>query len=177
MKITYDEIKKDSQVIALAIGSSSKEVPSFFSPIKRVKFHLVLYLFFAILSYFFSPASEDKLVWFGILCFGVLNWIFIIGFIFGYDYLFGMINLKEVRELKLVKVFKGKVNAYGLAWFFIIGLLGVISLSTELSIGALVIGNFLVTIFGLFIFNIDASRYQLAGLMGATSAIKESFKN
>ncbi|WP_350262714.1 hypothetical protein AAF463_23815 (plasmid) [Pantoea sp. BJ2] len=177
MKITYDEIKRDSEVIAVEISSTNREIPSFFSPIKRIKYHLILYSFFSFLSYFLSPASEDKLVWFGILVFGALNWFFLMGFIFGYDYLFSMISSQKIKNLKLVKIFKRKLISYGIAWFLAIGVLGVISLSSELSIGALVIGNFLITIFGLFIFNIDASRYQLAGLLGTASAIKVNFKN
>lgn len=177
MRITYDEIKRDSQVIAAEVGSSSKEIPSFFSPLKRIKFQLALYFVFSLLSYFFSPASEDKLVWFGVFGFGVLNWMFLTGFIFGYDYLFSMISSQKIRDLKLVKIIKRKVNAYGLVWLGAIGGLGLISLFTELSIGGLVIGNFLVTIFGLFIFNIDISRYQLAGLLGVSEAVKKKLED
>ena len=46
MRMTYDEIKNDSEVIALQFGLSKKEVPSFFSPLKRMGLHLLVYFLF-----------------------------------------------------------------------------------------------------------------------------------
>ncbi|MDT0177837.1 hypothetical protein Q9R34_17565 [Enterobacter sp. BRE11] len=176
MRMTYDEIKNDSEVIALQFGLSKKEVPSFFSPLKRMGLHLLVYFLFSFFSYFLMPEGSDKLAWFCALAFGVVNWIFIIGFIFGYEFIFSVVNDPKVNELKLVKVLKRKVRAYGMVWLVSLVLLGGVSLVTEMNLGALVIGNFIISLIGLLLFNVDISRYQISGMLGVASALNQSFK-
>lgn len=176
MRITYDEIKRDSERIALEVGSSEKEVPSFFFPIKRIGLLLIVYFLFAGISYFLMPKGSDKLAWFGVLAFGVFNWVFIAAFIFGYEFIFNIVNTPEVNELKLVRVLKRKVRAYGMVWLIVLVLLGLTSLVTDMNLGALVIGNFIFSLLGLLIFNVDISRYQISGALGVISALNQSLK-
>lgn len=177
MRLTYDQIRKDSEIIALEFGAAKSEIPSFFSPLKRVRVILVFYFICSVLTYFFLPQGSDKLAWFGMFTFGVINWLFILGFVFGYDYLFSMVSNQKTQELKLVRVIRKKLHCYGLVWLGLLTILAGVSVFSELNVAALVIGNFLITLFGLFIFNVDISRYQVAGLIGASSAIKQSLKD
>lgn len=174
MKISYEEIRSDSKKITDSMLSSKQYVPSFFEPMKCVKYHMLTYLLFSLLSFFLPDMNGDILIGLVILGFGLLNWFFIFCFISGYAGLFAMISFPDVKELKLSRIFSKKVKAYGISWLLIIILLGLVSVTTEMSIGALVFGNFLFSIFGFFVFNLDVSRYQLAGLFGALSAAKNN---
>ncbi|MBK4768981.1 MAG: hypothetical protein FT726_04765 [Pantoea sp. Morm] len=172
MKITHKEIRHDTEEITKLALTSDKEIPSFLSPIKRLKFHLIIFYLFSAMTLFFMPQNADFLTWVGLLGFGTLNWIFILGYLFGYDYLFSMVNSPAIRELKLVKIMAKKIHAYGLIWLISIIILGVASLVTELSIGSLVIGNFILTLLGIMIFSVDVSRYQLSGVVGVVSGFR-----
>ena len=176
MRMTYDEIKSDSEVISLQFGLSKNEVPSLFSPIKKLGFHLVVYFIFSGVSYFLMPEGSDKLSWFGALAFGVVNWIFIVVFVSGYDFIFSIVSTPQINELKLVKMLKRKVRTYGIVWLVLLILLGAISLTTEINLGALVIGNFIISLLGLLVFNVDISRYQISGFLGAASALNQTMK-
>lgn len=173
MQINYEEIRNDSKKITDSMMSSKQCVPSFFEPMRYVKYHILTYLIFALLSFFFPDASGDIMIGIAILGFGLLHWFFIFCFISGYVGLFAMVSSSDVKELKLSRIISKKVKSYGIAWLMIITLLGLVSVTTELNIGALVFGNFLFSIFGFFIFNLDISRYQVAGLFGALSAAKD----
>jgi len=105
-----------------------------------------------------------------------MNWLFIFAFASGYVNLFNMISLPEVRDLTLTKVLSSKLKAYGFAWLLAIVALGLVSITTEVNIGALVFGNFAISLLGLFILTIDLSRFQLSGLIGAASAVKGHLK-
>lgn len=176
MNISYDEIKSDSQTLAEAALSSKRMVPSFFEPLKHLKYHFLTYLFFAVLSFFLPDMSGDYLIGLGVLGFGLMNWLFIFAFTSGYVNLFNMISIPEVRDLTLTKVLSSKLKAYGFVWFLAIVALGLGSVTTEINIGALVFGNFALSLLGLFILTIDLSRFQLSGLIGAASAIKGQLK-
>lgn len=175
MNISYDEIIADSRVLVEAAMSSNRDVPSFFSPLKYLKYHFALYILFAALSFFLPDLSGDYLIGLGALVFGLLNWLFIFGFTSGYVSLFDMVSNPVVKELKLTKIISFKLKAYGVAWLTLLVALGLASITTELNIGALVFGNFIITIIGLFILSIDLSRFQLSGLMGVVSAMKSNF--
>ncbi|MEA5105705.1 hypothetical protein [Pantoea sp. S18] len=172
MNISYDEIKSDSKVMAEAILSSKKIVPSFFYPLKCLRYHLSVYLIFAVLSFFLPDMNGDILIGLGVLAFGLLNWVFIFAFSSGYVNLFSMINTPEVRGLKLTKVLVSKLKTYSLVWLVLMVVLGMVTITTEINIGALVFGNFVLTLVGLFILTIDLSRFQLSGLLGTASAVK-----
>ena len=87
-----------------------------------------------------------------------------------------MIDEKKVDSLKIVKIMKGKVKHYGLAWAVLIILLGVGSAITELNVALLVVGNFVGSILLMFVFNMDISRYQVSAIVGAISAVKDNIK-
>ena len=177
MNISHDEIKADSKVLAEAAMSSSSTVPSFFLPLSYLKYHFAVYIVFAALSFFLPDMSGDSLIGLGVLGFGLLNWLFIFGLASGYVSLFAMVSNPDVKGLKLTKVISSKLKAYGIVWFCLLVVLGLASINTGLSIAVLVFGNFILTIFGLFILNIDLSRFQLSGLIGAASAIKTHYGN
>ena len=176
MNISYDEIKSDSQKMTEAALSSKRMVPSFFEPLKYLKYHFFTYLFFAALSFFLPDMSGDYLIGLGVLGFGLMNWLFIFAFASGYVNLFNMVSIPEVKDLTLTKVLHSKLKAYGVTWFLVIVALGVISITTEINIGALVFGNFALSLLGLFVLTIDLSRFQLSGLIGAASSIKNHLK-
>lgn len=178
MKITYDEISSESKLIVSAMSSSNKVVPSAFQPLKRVSRHFALFIIFCVIDYFVFNLKHDGStgVWFLFFGFGVLNWLFLFAFIYGYDVLFSMIDEKSVRDLKMVKIMKGKIKHYGLVWAALIVLLGVGSAVTELNIALLVIGNFVGSILLMFAFNADISRYQISAVMGAVSAVRDNIK-
>lgn len=177
MNITYDEIKADSKVLAEAAMNSNRIVPSFFSPLKYLKYHFAIYILFAALTFFIPDMSGDYLIGLGALMFGLLNWLFIFGFASGYVSLFAMISTPGAKGLKLIKIISFKLKAYGLAWLALLVTLGVVSITTGLSIGALVFGNFIFTLLGFFILSIDLSRFQLSGLIGLVSAAKNHLGN
>lgn len=176
MKITYDEIKKDSEKIALEMGRSESEVPSLLSPLKRIALHLVVYFLFSFLSYFLLPEGSDKLSWVGMFLFGLLNWMFIVGFLSGYEFMFRIVSTTKLMELKFVKLIKRKVRNYGFVWLISLAILGGISLTTEMNLGAIVLGNFILSLLGLLIFNVDMARYQLSSVLGAASALDSSLR-
>ncbi|UIL55057.1 hypothetical protein LZU96_23125 (plasmid) [Pantoea agglomerans] len=178
MKITYDEISSESKLIVNAMSSSQKVVPSAFHPLKRVLGHFLLYMFFCLISYisFALKYDDSKGEWFLFFGFGFLNWLFIFAFFYGYEVLFSMIDEKKVDSLKIVKIMKGKVKHYGLAWAVLIILLGVGSAITELNVALLVVGNFVGSILLMFVFNMDISRYQVSAIVGAISAVKDNIK-
>lgn len=157
--------------------SSKRIAPSFFNPLKCLRYHLTVYLIFAVLSFFFPDMGGEVLIGVGVLFFGVVNWIFIFAFTSGYVNLYSMVNIPEVKELTLTKILSSKLKAYGLVWFGFIVILGVVSITTNINIGALVFGNFAFSLLGLFILTIDLSRFQLSGLFGAVSAIKSHLDN
>lgn len=177
MNISYNEIKADSKVLAEVAINSSRMVPSFFSPFKYLKYHFATYILFAVLTFFIPDMSGDYLIGLGVLAFGLLNWLFIFGFASGYVSLFAMISTPEAKDLKLTKIISFKLKVYGLAWLALLVTLGIVSLTTGLSIGALVFGNFIFTLLGLFILSIDLSRFQLSGLIGLVSAAKSHLGN
>lgn len=177
MKISYEEIRSDSEKITDSMLSSKQYVPSFFEPVKCVKYHMLTYLVFALLSFFLPDTKGDILIGLVILGFGMLHWFFIFCFISGYVGLFTMISSPEVKELKLTRIISKKVKTYGISWLVIIVMLGLVSVTTELNIGALVFGNFLLSIFGFFVFNLDISRYQISALIGAASAVRDNIKS
>lgn len=177
MNISYEEIESDSKKIAEAAMSSKRVVPSFFYPLKCLRYHFAIYLIFAALSFFFPDMSGDYLIGLGVLAFGLFNWLFIFAFASGYVNLFNMASNPEVKELALTKILTSKLKVYGLVWFGLIVVLGLISITTEINIGALVFGNFAISLLVLFILTIDLSRFQLSGLLGTASAVKSHLDN
>lgn len=179
MKITYDEISSESKLIINAMSSSQKTVPSAFHPLKRVLGHFSLYMLFCLISYisFTLKYDDSKGEWFLFFGFGVLNWLFIFAFFYGYEVLFSMVDEKQVSELKIVKIMKAKVKRYGIVWAALIFLLGVGAVITELNVALLVMGNFVGSILLMFIFNIDISRYQISAIVGAIGAVKDNIKS
>ncbi|ARJ44399.1 hypothetical protein B1H58_20475 (plasmid) [Pantoea alhagi] len=172
MKMTYGEVKKDAGHIIEAMASSNREVPSFFHPLKRISMHLFLFLFFCGVDYALFDNHKDgaTATWLFSFGFGVVNWIFLLAFFYGYENIFIMLSDARVSELKLVKLIRRKVKMYGSAWFILIALLGLMSMFDKLNIDILVFGNFLTSLLLLFIFSVDMSRYQISALIGAVSA-------
>ncbi len=88
-----------------------------------------------------------------------------------------MLDNDMLSRFELSRVISKKVKVYGVIWFFIILVFGIVGLISEWSLIPLVFGNFITTLIALFIFNMDISRYQIAGLFGAVSAAKEKLSN
>ena len=88
-----------------------------------------------------------------------------------------MIDDQSVSELKIVKIIKNKIKNYGIFWSVCIVLLGVVGAMTEFNIALLVVGNFIGSLFLIFTFNVDVSRYQLSALIGAVSAVRDNIKS
>jgi len=173
MNISYDEVKVDSEKLIDAALSSTNTIPSFFAPLGYLKYHLLAYVAFSALALYIPDVGGDVMMVLGVLIFGFLNWLFIFGFASGYVTLFAMVSNPAVRGLKLTKIISAKLKVYGIAWLALIFILGLVSIVSDINIGALVFGNFVFSILGFFILNIDLSRYQLSALMGAVSAIKD----
>lgn len=178
MKITYDEISSDSKKIVNAMSSSKRVVPSAFHPLKRVLKLFSLFLLFCGVDYVvFVREHQDSIgEWLLFFAFGVINWLFLFAFFYGYEIIFSMLDEKSVSELKFVKIIKRKIKNYGVFWAACIALLGIVGAMTEFNIGLLVIGNFVGSLFLIFTFNVDISRYQISALIGAVSAVRDNIK-
>lgn len=175
MNIKYDEVRTDSQKITEAMLSSAKMVPSMFKFIHVIKYQLCLYLAFVILSAFMLSKSDRIDIWLGVLAFGFLHWLFLFNFVSGYANLFSMLKENSLQNLKLVKILSKKIKVYGWLWAIGIFISGVLSVFSELNLGALVFGNFIVSILILMVFSIDVSRFQISSLVGSLSAVKSGF--
>lgn len=178
MNITYNEIRRDTESIVKAMALSNRDVPSFLTPFKRVSAYLSLFLIFIAIDYFLYNDQKDgsELYWFFSFGFGILNWIFLIGFIYGYESIFAVIKDEKISELKLIKLVRQKVRVYAGVWFAAILLLGILSVFDKLNVDILVFGNFIISLLLLFIFNLDMSRYQIPALIGSLNAISKTFK-
>ncbi len=173
--ITYEQVEKDSKAIASLMSESKREIPSFFSTFGRVKLHFIAYCTFSALSYFSLPTQDGFLLWLFFVFFGLFHWLVIFAFVSSYAGIFSMLDENMLSRFELSRVIGKKVKAYGVVWFFIIFVLGVVSMISEWSVIPLVIGNFITTLIALFVFNMDVSRYQISGIFGAVSAAKEKF--
>ncbi|MCW1877166.1 hypothetical protein OMR58_22215 [Erwinia sp. INIA-01] len=175
MNITYSEVKSDSAKIVESILSSDREIPSLKRIVGVLKYHIALYVFFATLSFFLPKVDKGSGVFFLVAAFGVMHWFLLVSLMSSYATLFFMVRDTKVKELKLMVLVRSKIKSYSMVWAFGIVLLGLISISTELNIGALVFGNLIISVLGLIIFNLDMSRFQISSLLGAISAAKDSF--
>ncbi|OON34707.1 hypothetical protein BTJ39_23365 [Izhakiella australiensis] len=175
--MTYEQIEKDSKAIASLMSESKREVPSFFSMFGKVKIHFIAYCTFALLSYFSLPTQDGFLLWLFFLFFGLFHWLVIFAFVASYAGIFAMLDKDILNRFELSRVIGKKVKVYGMVWFFLILVSGVVSLVSEWSLIPLVIGNFITTLIALFVFNVDISRYQIAGFFGAVAAAKEKMVN
>lgn len=174
MNISYDEVASDSKKLAEAMLSSREFVPTLFNGLNSFRIQISIYIAFVVASFFFLEKGARIDIWFGVVAFGLMHWVFLLTYASGYLNLYSMINKKVVEDLKLVRVLTGKFKVYGWVWSISIFLLGVVSLSTELNVAAIVFGNFIVSILGTIIFNLDMSRFQIPSLLGAISAAKDS---
>lgn len=178
MNITYNEIRRDTESIIKAMALSNREVPSFLNSFKRISAHLGLFFIFIAIDYCVFNGNKDssELYWFFSFGFGVINWIFLIGFIHGYEGVFTIIKEEKISELKLIKLIRRKVRVYTGVWFTAILLLGLMSVFDKLNVDILVFGNFVISLLLLLVFNLDMSRYQFSALIGSLNAISKTIK-
>lgn len=170
--MTYSQIERDSKEIIIAIGSTEKEVPSFFGMFSKVKYHFIAYCIFGALSFFSLPQPKSIGLWLFFVAFGMFHWLVILSLTSSYANLFNMIGADKLKRLELAKVITGKVRAYGVVWFAAIVAFGLSSILTEWSILPLVAGNFVATFLLFIIFNMDISRYQVPAIIGAVKAVR-----
>jgi len=170
--MTYTQIEKDAQEIIGAIGTTEREVPSFFGMFSKVKYHLFAYCAFSALSFFTLPQPKNVSLWLFFVAFGMFHWFVILSLTSSYTNLFNMIEVEKLKSLELAKVISGKVKAYGVIWFAAIVVFGLSGVLTEWSILPLVMGNFIATFLLFIVFNMDISRYQVSTIIGAVKAIR-----
>lgn len=174
MNISYEELVSDSKKIAESMLSSKEMVPSLFNVLGVLKVQFLIYVVFVVASFLFLGTNGRIDIWLGVAVFGILHWLFLLVYASGYVSLFSMLNQDVVKDLMLVRLISGKIKFYGGAWTVCVFILGLISVFTELNVAAIVFGNFIVSILGLIIFNIDVSRFQIPSLVGALAAAKDS---
>ena len=170
--MTYTQIEKDSKEIIDSIGSSDREVPSFFGMFSKVKYHFIAYCVLGVLSYFSLPQPKNVGLWLFFVAFGIFHWLVIFSFTASYASLFNMIRSDKLKSLELTKLISGKVRAYGVVWFVALVTCGLAGVLTEWSILPLVIGNFVATFLIFIVFNMDISRYQVSSIIGAVKAVR-----
>lgn len=170
--MTYTQIEKDAQEIISAIGTTEREVPSFFGMFSKVKYHLFAYCAFSALSFFTLPQPKNISLWLFFVAFGMFHWLVILSLTSSYTNLFNMIEEEKLKSLELAKVISGKLRAYGVIWFAAIVVFGLSGVLTEWSILPLVMGNFIATFLLFIVFNMDIARYQVSTIIGAVKAIR-----
>ncbi|NIF23930.1 hypothetical protein [Candidatus Pantoea multigeneris] len=175
--VTYREIEDESKEIVALMASSEQTVPRFFSFFKWIKYHFFIYVILAVICLFELDVAKYGWSWLLVFSFGLLNWFFISAFVSSYSNMFSMLESEKLKDFKLCKILARKIKTYGVSWFAFLILMGAVGVFTELNVAAIVIGNFVFSIFCFFIFNIDISRYQISGLLGAISAVKEKLSN
>lgn len=174
MKVTYDLIEKETRQITDEFLNSKQEIPSPLDALKFIKYHIAAYFFFVFVS-FFTWSEEGVAIWFGILVFGVFNWFFHISSAMSVQSIFSRISSESFGKYIILKLLKKKILFYSIVWMVFIVLAGIISVLSQYNIAALVVGNFVFTIFLAIIFNVDVSRYQISTLWGALKAAKENY--
>ncbi|QGY32524.1 hypothetical protein [Pantoea cypripedii] len=175
MAMTYDQIEKESKEIITLLSNSNKEVPSFFSFFEKIKYHFSIYVIFLVATYFSYPKAGFSPIWLVIVFFGLFHWFVLCCFVFSWSNIFAMADPALMQKFCLSRLIARKLRAYGIAWLIFLVVAGVASVLTVLNIFILVAGNFIFTFFMFFTFNLDISRYQLAGVLGAIEALREKF--
>lgn len=174
MNISYEEVTSDSRRITEAMLSSKKMIPPFFKVFGFLRYQVLIYIAFAVAS-FLSLGPDDRIeIWLSVIVFGLLHWFFLFIYLSSYMIFLSVIEGGNLKDLKLVRIISVKIKVYGCVWAAAIFVLGVVSVSTELNVAAIVIGNFILSIFGLMVFNFDVSRFQIPSLVGALAAAKEN---
>ncbi|MCW1877165.1 hypothetical protein OMR58_22210 [Erwinia sp. INIA-01] len=146
---------------------------SFLTTLSRIKYHLTLYLFFVICAFFSPDFGLSRYVWFCILIFGVAQWVYFIRFMFSCDPFFAAIREPRLRKLRLAKEISSRTQTYGLLWFVIIAMSGMIALSTELNIVALVAGDLIFTIIAISACNVDMIVFRMTKAVEITKAVEK----
>ena len=170
--MTYAQIERDAKEIINNIGTTEREVPSFFGMFSKIKYHLFVYCAFGALSFFTLPQPKSIGLWLFFVAFGMFHWLVILSLTSSYVNLFNIIGEEKLKSLELARVISGKVRAYGVVWFAAIVVFGLSSVLTEWSILPLVMGNFIVTLLLFIVFNMDVSRYQISTIIGAVKAVR-----
>ncbi len=172
MSITYDKIRAEIKGISQEIANSKEIVPSPLDNIRSGLLPAAIYF-----SFFIACAFTDayiKNVWQAVGLVSFFFWIFIIVFISGYAQVFSMLPKDAANRYEIVRVYRKKVKVYYFIWVSAVILGGLISILSIFNILALAAITLLSTVFLALFFNLDISRYQLSGLIGALSAAKES---
>jgi hypothetical protein len=175
MAMTYDQVEKESKEIVSLLSNSKREIPGFFSNFTKIKYHFFTYVIFLVGSYIVDPTARLSIVWFFIATLGLFHWFVISCFVFSWSNIFAMADPALMQKFCLSRLIARKLRAYGIAWLIFLVVAGVASVLTVLNIFILVVGNFIFTFFMFFTFNLDISRYQLAGVLGAIEALREKF--
>ncbi len=171
MKVRYDQIQKEVKEISLMMVNSREEVPTLFSGVRYVLIPAIIYFTFFLICPFFG--WFDKNLWQGAGLFSLAFWFFISVFLYSYSMLFAMLPRHAFKKFIILDILSKKVRLYYFIWVVSILISGLLSIFTVYNILILSMVTLVSTVvLGLF-FNLDVSRYQIAGLFGAISAAKE----
>lgn len=164
---------QDAVLISEVMLSHASKKSSYSGALKRIKYHLALYVFFLVSTFFTPDFGISRFVWFCILAFGIAQWFYFIRFMATCEPFFSVIRNPQVRELKLAKEISARTSLYGLIWLVLIVVSGVIALSTELNIVAVVTGDIIFTIVAIAACNTDKSILRMTTAINVTAEIKK----
>lgn len=172
MNITYSKVQLEVKGLSEELAKSDSLVPSVFQNIKTGLFPAAIYFLFYIACMYTDVYI--KTIWQGLGIISIFFWVFMALFISGYRQLFSMLPKDAVKRYEIVRIYTKKLKVYYLAWITSIVIAGFVAVFSMLNIIALAGISLLSTIFIALAFNLDISRFQLAGLLGVLSAAKNN---
>ncbi|MBS0883444.1 hypothetical protein JK231_22905 [Pantoea sp. JGM49] len=171
MKVRYDEIQQEFKEISLMMVNSKEEIPSLLLGGKFIFIPALIYFIFFLICPFFG--WFDNNLWQGAGIFSLAFWFFISVFLYSYSMIFSMLPKHAFKKFIILGILTKKVRVYYFLWIASIIVAGLLSIFTVYNILILSIATLISTVVLGLIFNLDISRYQIAGLFGAISAAKE----